>query len=100
LGDPTTKESISLLSDEDRAAVERLISACLLPNYVDEVLVKALRQVLRGLIPVEIYRDEVETALFVEGAAATIDQLKQRFDEFLSQKCKGQDISKVRIVLK
>nr|WP_281494971.1 DUF6079 family protein [Marinobacter sp. S6332] len=100
LRDPTTKESISLLSDEDRAAIEGLNSAGLLPDYVDEVLVKALRQVLRGLIPVELYRNEVETALFVEGAAATIGQLKQRLDEFLSEKCKGQDVSKVRVVLR
>lgn len=100
LNDPTTKESILLLSDRDRGLVEKFIATGQFPKQVDEELVKAMRQVLQGLVPVELHRDEVEQALFVEGSAATIDQLKQRFDEFLGKKCKGQDVSKVRVVLK
>ncbi len=71
-----------------------------LPNPVDQDFVKALRQVLQGLVPIEISSDEVQHALFAQGSAATVDQIKLRLDQFITTKCRGQDISKVRIVLK
>jgi hypothetical protein len=71
-----------------------------LPQPLDNAFVKALRQVLQGLVPIEVSAEELNTALFAQASALTVDQLKQRLDQFLANKCKGQDVSKVRIVLK
>ncbi len=100
LDDPTTKDSLGLLSASDRSPIDAFIKSRALPNPVDQDFVKALRQVLQGLVPIEISSDEVQHALFAQGSAATVDQIKQRLDQFITTKCRGQDISKVRIVLK
>jgi hypothetical protein len=52
------------------------------------------------LVPVELTVNQIEQALFGQGSAATVEQLKARLDQFLTKQCRGQDISKVRIVLK
>lgn len=100
LDDPTTKDSLNLLSASDRPPIDSFIKSKKLPQPVQDDFVKALRQVLQGLVPIEVSKDEIHQALFVQGSASTVDQLKQRLDQYLAVKCKGQDISKVRIVLR
>jgi hypothetical protein len=100
LEDPITRDSLGLLNQQDSALVNKFIADRLLPTPVDDDFVKALRQVLQGLIPIEVSKEEVQDALFAQGAAATVEQIKQRLAQYLSDQCKGQDVSKVRIVLK
>jgi hypothetical protein len=100
LEDPTTKHSLQLLGDDDKARLDDFITQHELPQPLDNAFVKALRQVLQGLVPIEVSGDELKTALFAQASALTVDQLKLRLDQFLANKCKGQDVSKVRIVLK
>lgn len=100
LDDPTTKDSLGLLNTSDKLSIDSFINAKKLPTPVQDDFVKALRQVLQGLVPIEVSKDEVHQALFVQGSASTVDQLKQRLELYLATKCKGQDVSKVRIVLK
>lgn len=100
LEDPVTQDSLNLLPDDDRTQIDGFISDKSLPQPVESSFVKALRQVLQGLVPVELTSHQIEQALFGQGSAATVDQLKYRLDLFLTEQCRGQDISKVRIVLK
>ena len=100
LEDPVTHDSLNLLAAEERALVDEFIGSKALPQPVDERFVKALRQVLQGLVPVELSGEQIQQALFAQGSAATVDQLKDRLDNFLAKQCRGQDVSKVRIVLK
>ena len=100
LEDPTTKDSLGLLNEQDSALIDSFIADRTLPSTVSDDFVKALRQVLQGLVPIEVSNEEVQSALFAQGSAATVDQIKRRLDQYLNSKCKGQDISKVRIVLK
>ena len=100
LEDPTTRDSLGLLNPQDRSLIDVFITARSLPTPVENDFVKALRQVLQGLVPIEVTNDEIQNALFAQGSASTVGQIKQRLDQYLTNKCKGQDISKVRIVLK
>jgi hypothetical protein len=100
LEDPTTRHSLQLLGDDDKTRLDDFITQCELPRPLDDAFVKTLRQVLQGLVPIEVSADEVNSALFAQASASTVEQLKQRLDQFLADKCKGQDISKVRIVPK
>jgi len=100
LEDPITKDSLGLLSDTDNLMIKSFIADRSLPEPIEEDFIKALRQVLQGLVPIEVSKEEVQDALFAQGSAATVDQLKQRLEQYLSNKCKGQDVNKVRIVLK
>lgn len=100
LEDPVTHDSLNLLAEEDRAQIDDFINSKTLPQPIEHDFVKALRQVLQGLVPVELSANQIEKALFGQGSAATIEQLKSRLDKFLKEQCRGQDVSKVRIVLK
>jgi hypothetical protein len=100
LEDPVTHDSLNLLADDERSQVDGFIDSKALPQPIDDSFVKALRQVLQGLVPVELTAAQIEKALFGQGSAATVEQLKARLDQFLTEQCRGQDISKVRIVLK
>jgi plasmid maintenance system killer protein len=100
LEDPITHDSLGLLDPEDRNVLDDFITAKQLPQPIEQEFVKSLRQVLQGLVPIEISADDIQSALFSEGSASTVEQLKQRLDQFLNNKCKGQDVNKVRIVLK
>ena len=100
LEDPVTHDSLDLLADDERTQVDGFISSKTLPKLVDDSFVKALRQVLQGLVPVELTANQIEQALFGQGSAATVEQLKTRLDQFLTEQCRGQDVSKVRIVMK
>ena len=100
LEDPVTHDSLNLLAADERTLVDGFIGSKALPQPVEDVFVKALRQVLQGLVPIELTADQVQQALFGQGSAATVDQLKARLEQFLTNQCKGQDLTKVRIVLK
>ena len=100
LEDPVTHESLNLLAANERSVVDEFIDSKALPQPVEKGFVNALRQVLQGLVPIELTADQLEQALFGQGSAATVDQLKARLDKFLTSQCKGQDVTKVRIVLK
>ena len=100
LEDPVTHDSLNLLTTDERSQVDIFIDGKSLPQPVEEGFVKALRQVLQGLVPVELSGEQIQQALFGQGSAATVEQLKTRLDKFLAEQCRGQDVSKVRIVLK
>ena len=100
LEDPVTHDSLNLLAADERGLVDEFIANKKLPQPVEDGFVKALRQVLQGLVPVELSGEQLEQALFGQGSAATVEQLKSRLDQFLTEQCRGQDVSKVRVVLK
>jgi len=100
LEDPVTHDSLNLLASEERSVVDEFIASKTLPDLVDDGFVKALRLVLQGLVPVEITGQQIQQTMFAQGSAATVEQLKTRLDKFLAEQCRGQDINKVRIVLK
>ena len=100
LEDPVTQDSLGLLAAGERAQIDGFLSAKALPALIDSSFVKALRQVLQGLVPIELSAQQIEQALFGQGSAATVEQLKARLDKFLTEQCRGQDVSKVRVVLK
>lgn len=96
----TTQESLRLLAPAERDKLDGFISSQRLPATVDSQFIKPLKQVLQGLVALEVSAEQITHALFAEGSAATVDQLRQRLDNFLGQQCRGKDASKVRIVLK
>ena len=100
LEDPITHDSLNLLEVDERKLVDEFIKNKALPDSIEQSFVKALRLVLQGLVPVEVTPQQVNSALFGQGSAVTIEQLKSRLDAFLKEQCKGQDVSKIRIVLK
>jgi hypothetical protein len=99
LADPTTQQKLDLLKPKARKLVEDFVAVEELPGEITTAFVQALKEVLSGLLKVVINRDALREALVAGGSPATPEELRSRFEEFLSKLTKGKDPGKVRIVL-
>lgn len=97
--DPVTQDNLKLIDAKDRKQLEAFMAEKELPVDVDADFVKAVQQALSGLSKVVVTSKSIEAALFPSGAATTIDDFKDRFATYLDSLVKGQDKSKVRLVL-
>jgi hypothetical protein len=97
--DPVTQDNLKLIDAKDRQQLEDFIAKKELPIDLDSDFVKAVQQALSGLSRVVVTSKSIEAALFPSGAATTIDDFKERFATYLDGLVKGQDRSKVRLVL-
>jgi len=99
LADPTTREQLELLKPDQRDVVKRFADSKQLPDPLDHDFIQALQEVLRGLAKVVVTTNDLRTALLSGGSPATLDEMKKRFGDYLDERAKGADPSKVRIVL-
>jgi len=99
LKDPITQANMDLLSSDDRRPLESFIKSGKLPEPLDSNFVHALKEVLSGLVKVTVKAKELEKALQVHSGAATPEEMKRRFEEYIDQLTKGKDPAKVRIVM-
>jgi hypothetical protein len=100
LGDPTVASNIELLGDSvGKQAVLEFLDRKELPEPVDAVLVKALQEVLSGLVKVVLDEDRLTKALTEGGVPCTVPELQERFQRFVDGLTKGKDAAKVRIVV-
>ena len=99
LSDPVTQETLALLKPKSRKLVEDFVAAGQLSDELPPTFITALNEVLSGLIKIPITLDALQQALLAGGSPATPEEMKKRFDAFLTDLSKGKDSSKVRIVL-
>jgi hypothetical protein len=99
LEDPTTQKDLSLLKPEDRKLLDAFMKTRDLPDDLGHDFINAIREVLSGLVKIEVKTEDLKSALLKGGTPATTEELKKRFDEYLADLTKGKDLSKVRIVL-
>jgi hypothetical protein len=55
--------------------------------------------VLQGLEKVVLTEDQLRSALTSGGLPCTLEELKDRFADYLNERTKGKDKAKVRLVL-
>ncbi|MDD5509686.1 MAG: DUF6079 family protein [Dehalococcoidales bacterium] len=99
LEDPSSQESLGLLSEEPRKLIEDLMITRALPDDLSQVFIHALQEVLAGLVKVTVKAEDLRHALLSGGSPATPADLKKRFDEYVNSLTKGKEATKVRIVL-
>ena len=99
LDDPTIKDQLALLDSDQRMFVTAFVDSRTLPDNVDGAFVHAVRTLLSGLAKVAITTHDLRVALLSGGSPSTIDEMTARFEDFLSDRAKGNDLAKVRIVL-
>ncbi|MBW2068238.1 MAG: ATP-binding protein [Deltaproteobacteria bacterium] len=100
LEDPTTKENLDLLKPESRKLVDIFLEERKLPEELSQNFIHALKEVLSGLIKVEVTLEDMRAALLKGGSPVTREEIKKRFEEYLDELTRGKEPSKVRIVLK
>lgn len=99
LDDPTTKGNLSLLKPESRKLVDGFIKKRVLPDDLHQDFIHALQELLSGLTKVVVKSEDLRSALLSGGSPVTPEEMRKRFDEYLSQLTKGKEPGKVRIVL-
>jgi hypothetical protein len=99
LEDPTTLEAIKLLPPKSQKLVNEFKKRGSLPDSLNHGFIKALKDVLSGLIKVPVRFEDLKGALFAGGLPATPEEMKKRFEEYLDELTRGKEPGKVRIVL-
>lgn len=100
LEDPIVSSNIALITkDSARARVQEFLNKRVLPDDLDSEFINAVREVLSGLVKMNLTLDEVKTALLAGGSPCTVEELKSRFVKYLDSVVKGKELSKVRIIL-
>lgn len=100
LDDPTISGQVALVASADgKKAIEQLRKARKLPDTVSPALVKGLQEVFSGLEKVPVTDAGLRTALAKGGLPCTLDEARQRLEQYLKDVTAGKDPSRVRIVL-
>ncbi len=99
LADPIVKDSLTYLPESQREPIERLIDTGRLPDPLSDTFIEGVQEVLKGFSPVTVSAADLGAALGNGGAPARVDEVRQRFDDFLTDKTRGKDPQRVRIVL-
>jgi hypothetical protein len=97
--DPTVRKSMELLKPKQLRLIEDFREAGALPETISTEFVSTMGEVLSGLEKIVVTSEALRAALLAGGAAATVSELRRRFDEYLSTLTRGKDTTKVRIVL-
>jgi hypothetical protein len=99
LEDPLAWNSISLLDEPKKKAVEKFLHDKQLPQPVPSDLVSGLQEVLAGLEKLVITAADVRAALQEGGTPAKPEDLKARFGAYLDKRLAGKDRDRVRVVI-
>jgi plasmid stabilization system protein ParE len=99
LEDPTTRGNLDLLKPESRKLVDAFLEQRRLPDELTLDFIRALQEVLAGLVKVVVKTEDLRAALLKGGSPATPAEMKKRFEEYLDELTRGKEPGKVRIVL-
>lgn len=99
LEDPIIQANLELLKASARDLIESFIASRTLPDPVTPGFVSAVQEALSGLEKVTVSSNDIRQALLSGGTPATPDDLRKRFDSFMSERCKGKDSTKLRFVI-
>src|SRR5690606_12149322 len=99
LDDPIIRANFELLKPDQAKLIENFLAARVLPDPITPEFVAAIQEALSGLEKIVITGDDIKGALLTGGSPATPEDLRRRFDVFLSERCKGKDASKLRFVI-
>ena len=100
LDDPIIREQMTLLDSDQRGLVSEFVASRTLPDDLEHGFIHCVRTLLSGLTKVVIGTEDLREALLSGGSPATIDEVRARFDRYLSDRAKGKDQQSVRIVLR
>ena len=99
LDDPIIQANFELLRPKQRDLIKGFLASKALPDPVTPEFVAAVQEALSGLEKIVVTGDDIKRALLAGGSPATPEDLRKRFESFLSERCKGKDAGKLRFVI-
>jgi len=99
LDDPIIQANFDLLRPAARNLIDGFLKSKALPDPVPPDFVAAVQEALSGLEKISVSSDDIKRALLQGGSPATPEDLRKRFETFLTDRYKGKDTSKLRFVV-
>jgi len=99
LDDPIIQANFDLLKASARELIKKFVASKKLPDPVPPDFVSAVQEALSGLEKIGVTSEDIKKALLQGGSPAKPEELRERFDVFLRDRCKGKDASKLRFVV-
>lgn len=99
LEDPIIQANFDLLKPQPRGMIQAFLTSRSLPDPVSPGFVRAVQEALSGLENIAVSSDDIKQAFLLGGSPTTPEDLRKRFEAFLSERCKGKDTSKLRFVV-
>jgi hypothetical protein len=99
LDDPIIQANFELLKTSARKQIDGFVKSKTLPDPVPPDFVAAVQEALSGLEKISVTGENIKKALLHGGSPATPEDLRKRFEGFLTERCKGRDASKLRFVV-
>lgn len=91
LEDPFTQESLGLLPDASKKLINAFLASRALPDPITGEFANAVQMALVGLEKVVVKSDEIKQALLHGGSPASLKDVRERFEAFLKERCKGKE---------
>lgn len=99
LDDPMIRENLPLIRPEQRKLVDSFLKSKRLPDKITGEFIETIQEVLSGLTKVVVKAEDLRDKLLAGGSPVTVDELKRRFDEYITSLTRGKEASKVRIII-
>ncbi len=99
LDDPIIRANLELLKAADRKLIQSFLDDKELPEPLSNAFITAVQEALSGLTKEVVKVADIQTALLAGGTPTTPEELKARFDKFISERTRGKDASKLRFVV-
>jgi len=99
LKDPSTQENLKLVSPDSQERISQFVEMQAFPDDLGDDFVQAVAEVLSSLTKVTAHVADIRQALLAGGSPVTPEELRKRFEDYIKQLTKGQEISRVRIIL-
>lgn len=99
LEDPTTQQNLLLLKPAARKIISNFQKARALPEDLNHDFIGALQEALSGLSKVIVTGENLKAALLAGGSPATVQEIRKRFEDYLTEISKGKDPKKIRVIV-
>lgn len=99
LDDPIIQANFELLRPKQRDLIKGFLASKALPDPVTPEFVAAVQEALSGLEKIVVTGEDIKKALLTGGSPAMPDDLRKRFEAFITERCKGKDAGKLRFVI-
>jgi hypothetical protein len=97
---PMAQKSLALMAPTERERLEAFRDGGDLPNPLDKPFLRALAHALGGLERVTVSPEEILLALTKNSKApCTVEEIRSRFDQLMTQLTQGKDPQRIRIVI-
>ncbi len=99
LDDPIIQTNFELLKASQRELITAFLASKTLPDPVKPEFVATIQEALSGLEKILVTGADIKQALLAGGSPATPEDLRRRFESFITERSKGKDASKLRFVV-